>query len=76
MVWEERNRRTDPNPFRPLSNRGGYYLGRWANIATKMVLTDPDGIEAQLFGVAGFIEEVLVVLLLGTILSVLIEEGQ
>jgi hypothetical protein len=76
MVWEERNRRTDPNPFRPLSDRGGDYLGRWANVATKVVLTDPDGIEAQLFGVAGFIQEVFVVLLLGTILGVVIEEGQ
>ena len=75
MVWEERDRRTDPNHFRPLRNCGGDYLGRWANVATKVVLTDPDGIEAQLFGVAGFIEEVFVVLLLGTISSVVIEEG-
>ena len=74
-MWDERNRRTDPNPFRPLSNRGGDYLGRWANVAAKVMLTDPDGIEAQLLGVARFIEEVFVVLLLGTILRVVIEEG-
>jgi hypothetical protein len=58
MMRDERNRCTDPNPFCALSNRGSDYLGRRANVAAKVVLADPDGIEAQLFRVAGFIEEV------------------
>jgi H+/gluconate symporter-like permease len=38
------------------------------------MLANPDRIEAQLFGVAHFFEEVFVVLPFGTILGVMIEE--
>jgi H+/gluconate symporter-like permease len=39
------------------------------------MLANPDRIEAQLFGVVHFCEEVFVVLLFGTILGVVIEES-
>jgi hypothetical protein len=40
------------------------------------MLADPDRVEAQLLGVADFVEEVLIVLLFGAVLGVVIEERE
>jgi len=56
---EQRDSRTNANLLGPLSNRRGDYLGCRTDIAAKVVLADPDGIEAKFFGVARFIEEFL-----------------
>ena len=50
-------------------------LRRGADVAAEVMLADPDRIEAQFFRVADLFEEVLVVLLLGTVLGVMVEQG-
>jgi hypothetical protein len=73
MMWQQNDRGTDAKFGRALGNCGGNYLRRGTNVAAKVMLADPDRIEAQLFRVAYLLEEILVVLLLRTILGVVIE---
>ena len=47
-----------------------------ADVAVGVVLADPHAVKPELFGVGHFIEEALVILLLGAVLWIVIEERQ
>ena len=75
LAKQQRDRRPDAHFFRALRDRSRDDLRRRTDVAAKVMLANPDRIEAQLLGVAHFCEEVFVVLLFGTILGVVIKES-
>src|SRR5262249_55682911 len=76
VMREEGDRGSDTDFFGPLRDSAGDDLWCGTDVAAKVMLADPQGIEAEIFGVGHFVEEVLVVILLGAILGVVIEESQ
>jgi hypothetical protein len=73
---QQGDRSADTHFFGALRDRSRDDLRRGTDVAAKVMLAEPDRIEAQFFGVINFLEEVFVVLLFGTIFGVMIEESQ
>ena len=76
VVRQEHNRCADADPRGALGDGRGDDLRRGANIAIEVVLADPHAVKPEFFGVGHFGEEILIILGLGAVLGVVIEERQ